>query len=360
LEALAEMKPCWILDQAKEGTLELFDEVDPNFADKEQGLTPLMMAAAFGHRDLVRRLIEGRARVNDQTKEGLSALAFAADCGWTAGTTDCFNELLKAGARIDIKIGKTYKREWHRLRGLQTTLAHEVCRIGDVQKLDLLLRARADITALNETGVPPLFEAVSSGNTECTRRLVEANASVQIHHRTKTARWPNYYEKMCIVSFMAMHCDKTIPLLKMCKEVLGFGWDHVYSQDSQEMSLYQCFALSTYTMAYEDSLEALDWCWDNGMPEDCWSNEWVKIDPKAVVALLGVNTPSWQNVGFKMFDRKMLPTGNYYQADQFNESIRMGWIETWAVTCYYVKWENLTTHMPMWENYQVLLAARGN
>merc|ERR1711971_1345833 len=146
----------------------------------------------------------------------------------------------------------------------------------------------------------------------------------------------------------------------MCRNVLGFEWDHLYSQDRQEMSLYQCFALSTYSMAYEDSTEVLEWCWDNGMPEDCWSMEWVRIDPKAVVSLLAVNTVGWENVGYKMFDRKMLPTHHYYQADPLNPSGRWGWLESWCVFTYGVKWENMVGHTPIWDNYQVLLAARGD
>jgi len=311
-------------------------------------------------------LIEGKARVNDQTKEGLSALAFAADCGLVAGTTDCFNELLKAGARTDIKIGKTYKREWHRLRGLNTSLAHEVCRIGDVQKLDLLLRARADITALNDTGVPPLFEAACSGKMDCTRRLCEANASVQINHRSKTARWPNYPEKMCIASFMSMHCEKTIELLKQCRDVLGFGWDHLYMEDGQEYSLYPCWALSAYSVAYEDSVEVLEWCYDYGMPEDTWMKDANWYHPWGMVFLVGGLNTSMQPVIYKMMDKKMLPTECYRASPEDGEegkdcdlTIRP-WTEDWAIMSHVVGWDSMCWHYPVHNNYQILLAARGD
>merc|ERR1712038_1106527 len=114
------------------------------------------MAAAAGHHTVVDDLIKQDADVHTQTREGLTALAFAADFGFVEGTTRCFELLLEARANINHRVGKTYKRELHRLRGLQTYVAHAVCRIGDDEKLKLLLKAKMDANLTNDNGIPPL------------------------------------------------------------------------------------------------------------------------------------------------------------------------------------------------------------
>jgi len=85
MEALEEVKPDTMLSQASAGTLEVTSEVDPDHGD----LTPLMMAAAAGHYSLVDKLIKQKANINKQNSEGLTAVAFAADCGYVEGTTQC-------------------------------------------------------------------------------------------------------------------------------------------------------------------------------------------------------------------------------------------------------------------------------
>lgn len=58
------------------------------------GTTPLHMASSFNHLDVVRALIEGRARV-DEEASGFTPLGFAAE----NGHLEVVKELLRAGAR---------------------------------------------------------------------------------------------------------------------------------------------------------------------------------------------------------------------------------------------------------------------
>merc|ERR1711956_122076 len=179
--------------------------------------------------------------IDKENSEGLTALAFAADCGFVENTTRCLELLLKAGANVNHQYGRSYKREHHRLMG---------------------------VNLMNQNGVTPLFEATTSLSTECVRRLVAAKADVG--HKTHTARHgggdePNYKESMCICSFADMHAGKETNLIVIMRDILRFEWDHSYMTDSMcTRHLFVDFCTRGKAMLAEQSLCDLEWCLENG------------------------------------------------------------------------------------------------
>ena len=81
-----KIRPCWILDQARSGTLVLGPEIDINFVDPKTNVRPLMVAAAFWQTLLASRLSARQANVHAVNMEGITALTSAAVCAYTPGT----------------------------------------------------------------------------------------------------------------------------------------------------------------------------------------------------------------------------------------------------------------------------------
>ena len=52
-------------------------------AKSEKGRTPLMMAAMFGHKDIVKALIEAGAKVSEREEGGYTAYLWASEGGYT-------------------------------------------------------------------------------------------------------------------------------------------------------------------------------------------------------------------------------------------------------------------------------------
>jgi len=107
----------------------------------EDGLTPLMVAARLGRRDVVEALIAAGADVQARDELGLTPLFHAchdpqADCGHP----DVVEALLAAGADREARIG-------YGVRPLMFAAGH-----GEAAVVDTLLKAGADPMARNEGG----------------------------------------------------------------------------------------------------------------------------------------------------------------------------------------------------------------
>jgi len=149
--ALKKMPHCWIFEQARSGTLEIDENMDPNMADPTTKLTPLMVAAAFGQAKLVKKLLEHRADVNAMNVTRCIALTFAAESS-EIGTTDCLKLLVEARSDIHHKAGTQFLhgREVHSSWswvGRPFNAGVSCVRHGKHEEFNILLQAGLDINS---------------------------------------------------------------------------------------------------------------------------------------------------------------------------------------------------------------------
>lgn len=171
---LMKMPKCWHFDEIRAGTWQLDPDVDPNFTEPSTQLTLLMVAAGFGQIDIVKKLLCNTANVHAQNQEGCTALTFAAE-SHEQGTADCLKLLIEAGSDIHHIAGKQRQEpEWrfHNIFwvGLPSAVGNAVCRLGDEEKLDILLRSGYDINLKSGSAIL-IAEAATSGNVALVDKL---------------------------------------------------------------------------------------------------------------------------------------------------------------------------------------------
>jgi len=123
------------------------------------GLTPLMLATAFGTRDAVTLVVDAGADVNVASNAGLTALHMA----WRDEAV--VRLLLERGARIDAKT----------LLGVTPLLAAAEAN-GTSAVASLLLDRGADPNAADSRGVSPLIAAATVGNASTAKLLLARGA----------------------------------------------------------------------------------------------------------------------------------------------------------------------------------------
>ncbi|MYF19452.1 MAG: hypothetical protein F4218_02130 [Synechococcus sp. SB0677_bin_5] len=126
--------------------------------------TPLMLAAAAGHADMVQLLIDAGAELDAREEGTRTALLLAvAALDNDAATLEPARLLLRAGA--DPNIGSRYG----------TPLSHAI-RHGATELVDLLIQVGVHVNAADRFGITPLHEAVSPwhGDHEAAVRIAEA------------------------------------------------------------------------------------------------------------------------------------------------------------------------------------------
>uniref|UniRef100_A0A7S0FFN2 Uncharacterized protein n=1 Tax=Pyrodinium bahamense TaxID=73915 RepID=A0A7S0FFN2_9DINO len=172
VRAMRRLPECWVLQQARSGTLTLTPEIDPNFAEPSTKLTPLMVAAGSGQVDLLRTLLENRADVHAEDAARCTALTFAAECSKDEpkGTLECMKLLLNARADVNHKSGRPddwidYARRYGRVLGS----APAVALMGGREKLELLCDAGYDLA--QDTIMPVWFKACLGSNMDILRYL---------------------------------------------------------------------------------------------------------------------------------------------------------------------------------------------
>src|SRR5690606_5518804 len=138
---------------------------------KQSGLTPLHVAAAAGHRDVVDVLIAGDADVNARDAEGRTALAQTALAGST-GDAAVAGGLLDAGADPTIADGAG-----------RTPLHHagmngHVSLIGRVANVRGASGAGHAFESRDTAGDRPLHAAVQAKHADAVRALIDAGAAL--------------------------------------------------------------------------------------------------------------------------------------------------------------------------------------
>ncbi|KAL7794356.1 ankyrin repeat-containing domain protein [Trichoderma ceciliae] len=134
-------------------------------ADKRYGYTPLLGAIIGGEGDVVQKLLKAGVDVDVTDKDGYSPLHLAID----QGNLDILERLLEADANIDAVDG---------LRN-QTPL-HIAVRQGNKPFVHILLEKGAKTRLLNFLDFSPLQDALSRGNLEIVKVLVEHDKSLII------------------------------------------------------------------------------------------------------------------------------------------------------------------------------------
>uniref|UniRef100_S4RLR0 M-phase phosphoprotein 8 n=1 Tax=Petromyzon marinus TaxID=7757 RepID=S4RLR0_PETMA len=106
----------------------------PHQVDHEDGtgMTLVMLAAAFGHLDILRLLIRSGANVNARQKNGSTALIYAAE----KNHLSTLALLLENGARVNLQ------------QNNGETALSKACKRGDVEMVRLLLDNFADCSAM--------------------------------------------------------------------------------------------------------------------------------------------------------------------------------------------------------------------
>ncbi|CAN0012120.1 unnamed protein product, partial [Phaeothamnion confervicola] len=125
---------------------------DPN-AISTTGFTPLILAAAGGHSDVVRLLLGKGADVNAEHPERVTPLMYAAAGGHLV-TADI---LLQAGAAVN------------QLHAHGGSALLEACTSGDERLVELLLKAGADAQVRDRNGVTALMSAASAGRLKVSQ-----------------------------------------------------------------------------------------------------------------------------------------------------------------------------------------------
>ncbi len=186
------------LDQAFEKL-----KADPNATIQggeswQSGMTPLMSAAYSGKRDAVARVLKAGGKADLRSKDGKTALFFAA--GWADAAT--VKTLLDAGARIDARTddgltaamiaaarGKAETLKALTDAGANVAFVNKwgetalimAARTGDIEKVKILLTAGAQPDSRDNTGASALWVACSTGaSLDVVKALLDAKADVKL------------------------------------------------------------------------------------------------------------------------------------------------------------------------------------
>ena len=140
------------------GLRKLAAEVGVN-AEDASGMTPLMLAAAFGTREAVSALLDAGADVKAQSRSGVTALHVA----WHDASV--VRLLLDSGAAVNAKtqLGATPLQVASSANGTEAVVS-------------LLLEKGAEPDAAETRGVTPLIAAATAGNAAVAKLLLEHGA----------------------------------------------------------------------------------------------------------------------------------------------------------------------------------------
>ena len=134
----------------------------------ERGFTPLFMATAKGHLEIVKFLLASKADVGAAGENNVTPLLVASQYG--------FVEIIKLllAAKADVNGADKYG-------GTSLFLASMN---GHAETVRLLLASKADVNAANRYGVTPLWQASWKGHTEIVKLLLASKADVNASNKT--------------------------------------------------------------------------------------------------------------------------------------------------------------------------------
>lgn len=151
---------------------------DARLAEHERGQTALMWAAAGGHADVARRLLESGVGVGARTTGRFTALLFAA----RAGDIETVQLLLQAGADMEARAldGSTpllvASRSADALAGIDWRIIPYAS--GHEETAHYLIERGADVRAADRLGRTALHAAIETNRPALAAALIEAGADV--------------------------------------------------------------------------------------------------------------------------------------------------------------------------------------
>jgi ankyrin repeat protein len=128
-----------------------------NIGRQKDAVTPMWLAAQFGHLDTVRALFDLKADVNQCASDGASPLYIAAQ----GGNCDCIR--LLASEKADVNLADK--------KGLSP--AHQAAMNGHTECLKLLKVLGAELDKQDNVGVTPFDLATKHGRDDCANALQE-------------------------------------------------------------------------------------------------------------------------------------------------------------------------------------------
>jgi serine/threonine-protein phosphatase 6 regulatory ankyrin repeat subunit A/serine/threonine-protein phosphatase 6 regulatory ankyrin repeat subunit B len=131
-----------------------------------KGRSPLQAAAEYGNLEIMDCLIKAGANVNVHDSEDPTPLF----CAVAKGKTEAVIHLIENGADVNLcECG---------LKGRSPL--HAAAEYGNLEIMDCLIKAGANVNVLNSNGATPLFRAVTRDKTEAAIYLVQNGADVNI------------------------------------------------------------------------------------------------------------------------------------------------------------------------------------
>jgi len=270
-----------LIEASRKGDLGLCIQSIRNGAEvncQSCGLSALFYAAFYGHNMIIEYLVNCGAHVNDKNLTGVTPLGKAVESGRVdvVGTVQCILKhkadpniadcngntplikAVKAGQVELVKCLLAHKPTNVNLHNLEkNTALHEAAFKGNMEMIDGLLAAGAEVNKQNSAGKAPIHRAVSAnhlgvvktlvekgadinlqdsmgytpchyaaffGLKECTEYLVENGASLDILERIgkktciELAQERRHYE---VAEYLGRVVSVTIPLLSVCEDALS-------------------------------------------------------------------------------------------------------------------------------------------
>jgi len=170
--------------KCREG-MAMFEDIDPGFCDPETKTSMLMIAAAFGNHSLIHQLCLGRADVNAESRDGASALAYAAECATGKAGRQCLDRLIASGANLHCRSGRTYAARRTSLYcelGVQNPVGNSVCMRAEKHMFDSLRDGKYDFALRNSLGEDSLDAATRLEDTCIVESLLEMKMDHQRVH----------------------------------------------------------------------------------------------------------------------------------------------------------------------------------
>ena len=157
---------------------------DPTLVTDTHGAQelPLRRAAAQGHVEICRLLLEHKADPNDLKGGGFPVLVSA------IGHPDVVKLLLQSGATPDMKVNFRGFKSGFWIIGDNATYLHFAAGGGDIESAKLLLEKGLQINTVDDEGNTPLHMASTFGQGEMVRFLLDRGAD--IHAKTKRGHTP--------------------------------------------------------------------------------------------------------------------------------------------------------------------------